>query len=117
MSYDEADVRWSGVWVALWAFNVLALAVLAPFLPMFHWLAAFGVLFLLPELVGLRRHRDALPPLTYVTRRYVPRWVPTALSCAAGAWLCLLWPAPLFIIGAAGMVGWLINHWDVTYSV
>jgi len=122
VSYDEAGVRWLPAWIALWVWNVIALAVLAPMLKPGAWLAAFFVLFLLPEMIGLRRHRDALPPLTYVVRRYVPRWVPTAATFAAGAWLAVLWlpmaahPA-LVAVGDAAMVGWLTNHWDVTYDV
>jgi hypothetical protein len=116
VTYDEGDVRWSRAFVALWVFNVVALLVLAFILPERHWVAAFGLLFLLPELVGLRAHRDALPPLTYVTRRYVPRWIPTALTFAFGAFLATLWHDQLFLVVDAGMVGWLTNHWDVTYS-
>lgn len=111
-----AAVAYSRAWVGMWVACVVALAVLAPLVSLHVWVASFAVLFLLPELIGLRRRRDMLPPLTYVTRRYVPRWVPTALTFAAGAWLALLWPVPLFLVADAGMVGWLTNHWDVTYD-
>lgn len=116
MSYDEADVKWSGWWTLLWGINVLALLVLAFHMDVEHWIATFMALFMLPELVGLRRHRDSLPPLTYVTRRYLPRWLPDLLTFAGGALLAVLYPTPWFWILDAGLVGWLTNHWDVTYS-
>lgn len=116
MSYDEADIRWSRTYVVMWVVNIIALLVLAFVMDVEHWLAAFGVLFLLPELVALRRHRDGLPPLTYVTRRYLPRWMPDALTFAGGALLAILYPVDWFWVIDAGMVGWLTNHWDVTYS-
>ena len=119
MSYDEARVRWNPLWVFLWVCNVVALAVLAPVVPLRTWASLFAGLFLVPEMIGLVRHQDSLPPLTYVVRRYLPRWLPDLLTFAAGAWLAWLWradvPAPQ--IAVAGMVGWLTNHWDVTYDV
>ena len=121
MGYDEADVRWSRWWVLLWTLNVLFLAVYAAYASAGAWFSAFLVTFLLPEMVGLRRHRDGLPPLTYVVRRYVPRWVPTAVTFGAGAFLICEWwgvtgARELEAVGVATMIGWLTNHWDVTYG-
>lgn len=122
MAYDEADVAFSPAWVVLWVWNVAALAVYAALhFPPRDFAASLLVGFLLPEMVGLRRHRDALPPLTYVVRRYVPRWVPTAVTFGVGAWMAFAFlpvvehPA---VVGSAiaGLVGWLDNHWAVTYS-
>lgn len=121
MTYDEANARWSKAWVLLWLVNVVVLAALAPFMVPRRWAAAFALLFLLPEMIGLLRHHDALPPLTYVVRRYVPRWVPTAVTFGCGAWLAEMWvdraDHPLLaLVIIATFVGWLTNHWDVTYS-
>jgi hypothetical protein len=121
--YDEGDTSWSGWWVALWVACILALVGLEVLgVSPLTWGTWFLGLFLLPELIGLRRHRDALPPLTFVTRRYVPRWVPTAVTFACGAWLAASWwqravHPMLAVIVVAGFVGWLTNHWDVTYDV
>jgi hypothetical protein len=112
----KAAAYYSRWWVRLWLLDVIALAAYAPFAPLGHWLAAFAVLFLLPEMIGLRVRGDALPPLTYVTRRYLPRWAPTALTFAAGVWLAILWQVSAFWVADAGFVGWLTNHWDVTYD-
>lgn len=116
MSYDEANVRWNGVFVWLWILNTSALLGLAFVLRLEHWLAAFLLLFFVPEMAGLRRHKDSLPPLTFVVRRYLPPWVPTGLTFAFGALLAVLFRNPLFWIGDAAMCGWLVEHWDVTYE-
>lgn len=121
MSYDEANVRWNKAWLWLWVFCTVELVALAHFLTPGAWLAAFFALFLAPELVGLRIHQDTLPPLTYAVRRYLPRWIPTAATFAGGAWLAMLWvptakhPAVVAVV-IATFVGWLTNHWDVTYD-
>jgi hypothetical protein len=116
MSYDEADVKWSGIFLTLWIANVVALLGLAFVLDLGHWVAAFLALFFVPEMVGLRRHRDSLPPLTYVVRRYLPQWMPTGLTWGFGALLAVLFHNPLFWIGDATMCGWLTEHWNVTYA-
>jgi hypothetical protein len=124
VSYDEHAVRWSPLWIALWVVNCAALAaLLVAGAAAKTWAAAFLAMFLVPELVGLRRHGDGLPPLTYVVCRYVPRWIPTAVTFAVGAWMAFAWlPSPktehplLVAVVIAGMVGWLTNHWDVTYD-
>lgn len=113
-------------WVGLWAFNVVALAALAQVLRPGAWAAAFTALFLLPEMVGLRQRGDEYPPLTYVVRRYVPRWVPDFVTFAIGAWVGGLWLGiggqsrtehPMVVlVTVASFVGWLTNHWSVTYA-
>lgn len=113
--------KFNPYWVALWAVNTLALAVLAPRLTPGAWVAAFSVLFLLPEMIGLVHRGDSLPPLTYAVRRYLPRWMPDMVTFAAGAWVAWLW-IPIAVhplvcaVSVAGFVGWLTNHWSRTYE-
>lgn len=121
MSYDEKHARWSPLWVALWVANTSVLTWLVPRLTMRLWLAWAVVLFLVPEFIGLARHHDALPPLTYVVRRYVPRWVPTSVTFGAAAWFAATWVPHaehpgLVAVGIAAVAGWMTNHWDVTYD-
>lgn len=112
-------------WVALWLANVIGLTALLAFgVSPKAWSAAFLVLFLLPEMIGLLHRGDRLPPLTYAIRRYVPRWVPSAVTFGVGGWMAYAWLAgkhravhPVLVAAAiAAMVGWLTNHWDVTYD-
>jgi hypothetical protein len=120
----KLGARFNLWWVGLWAANVVALAaLLAVGVSTVAWASAFLVLFMLPELVGLRVRGDSLPPLTYVMRRYVPRWVPDAVTWGVAGWMFVAWVlagvAEHPVIVAAmilGTAGWLTNHWDVTYD-
>lgn len=119
-----AAVRFSRAWIGLWAANVVALTgLLAAGVSPRAWASAFVVLFLLPEMVGLRVRGDSLPPLTYAVRRYVPRWVPSAVTWAVAGWMAGAWVLDhravhpvLVLVIVFGMAGWLTNHWDVTYD-
>jgi len=114
--------RLNPLYVALWIVNVgvlfgMAAAGVSPL----TWGTAFLLLFLLPELVGLRSGSDALPPLTHVVRLWVPRWL-TAIATLAGAgWLAVSWWSrvehPLLLaVLVAGFYGWLHDHWDTVYD-
>ena len=117
-------VRFNRWWIALWAANVAALtALLVAGVSPLAWAAAFIVLFMLPEMVGLRKREDALPPLTYAVRRYSPRWIPDAVTWGVAAWMFAAWVLsgatlhPVFVsVAIFGTAGWLTNHWDVTYD-
>lgn len=118
--------RFNQYWVALWAINcVILVSMLYAGVSPMAWFTAFVVLFLLPEMIGLRRRGDSLPPLTYTIRRYVPRWVPSAVTWGVAAWMAWVWclgpeasaEHPLLVfIAIIGTAGWLTNHWDVTYD-
>lgn len=122
------EAHFNRFWVMMWAVNVTALlALFAIGTPPATWTTAFVVLFLLPEMIGAWRRGDSLPPLTYAVRRYVPRWVPDAVTGMVGTWMAWIWLVPrnevsaahhplLVAIIIAGFVFWLINHWDVTYD-
>jgi hypothetical protein len=117
-----SHVRWRTGWVVMWACNVALLAALA-FLGVGprDWTTAFLVFFLVPEMLGLVVKDDAYPPLTYVVARYVPRWIPHAVTFGIGVFLVGAWipvaqhPLVVSVIIAA-FVGWLTNHWTVTYE-
>jgi uncharacterized membrane protein YiaA len=124
----ETPVVFNKFWVALWAGNVaILLALFAGGISPLGWFAAFVVLFLVPEMIGVRVRGDSLPPLTYATRRYVKRWVPDAVTWAVGAWMAYAWCIPVdgvtkaqhplaVFVAIFTMCGWLTNHWDVTYD-
>jgi len=110
--------RW---WVALWAVNTVALAALliASVTPLVYMSAALG-LFFIPEGIGLLRRGDSLPPLTHAIRRYVPRWMVNPVIGAGSAWAIIgWWERPHHVIitlVVCALVGWLFNHFDVTYD-
>lgn len=111
--------RYSRAWVALWVASCAALLALVPALGVWHWLTVALVLFGVPEVIGLLRRDDAFPPLTFVLRRYVPRWLThTAVSGAWGAvsayWLGF--PRPWAVGALLALYGWLGDHFDVTYD-
>ena len=121
MSYDEAKVRWNKWWVLLWVTIVAVLFYSAFHLPIRQWSGLAVLLFGIPELIGLRRHKDSLPPLTYVARRYVPRFLVFPLmwgfGFAATAWWLGATPGQTIIVAAmAALLGWGNDHFDVTFD-
>lgn len=119
MSYDEADVQWNILFVCAFAVVAILLLFLLPFMPFKTWSAFAAVGFGTFEAIGVRRHRDRLPPLTYIARRYLPRWltfviIGAGVGVAGGYWFGFAHPLAL---GALfGLHGWLLNHFDVTYD-
>lgn len=115
-------VRYSEWWLALWVVNIAALIVIVFFgATALEFGTAFLALFLVPEIVGLLHERDNLPPLTYVTRRYVPEWLTYIFTGVAAAWLITSWwpvsphPEPVTLVVVA-MASWLVEHWMVSYA-
>lgn len=113
--------RWSPCWVGLWVTNVVVLLPLAFLIPFRYWSAAAVLLFLVPELIALVHDHDALPPLTQVTRRYVPRWmtfilIRGLLYAAVAAWLGCSLRVVLALGGCGALGGWAEDHFDVTYD-
>lgn len=111
--------RWAWWYVWLWAGVVIGLAVGFFFFSFRVWSLAAAVGFGVPEAFGVFRKGDSLPPLTYVVRRYCPRWLALTLIdglvFGAGAyWLGIPHPERLLVLG--GLLGWLNNHFDVAYE-
>ena len=115
----KTEYRWNRWFVRVWAGVAVTLLVLLRFLPFWKWFLVAAPSFGTMEGVGLRKMRDAFPPLTHVIRRYVPRWLAfTAIFGIWGAtiayWLSL--PRPYVIGVATALLGWLNDHFDVTYD-
>lgn len=118
---ETLGARFNRLWIAMWAFNTLALLAL-----MIHgvhpgdWFASAVLLFFVPEGIGLIHRGDSLPPLTYAIRRYVPRWMVDMCVYAWGAFAAWTWHASthaeFIVIACAAVVGWLTNHFDVTFD-
>jgi hypothetical protein len=109
---------WSRWWVRGWGVMTLLLIALIFVLKWFIWVPLAAVGFGSMEAIGLRKNADALPPLTQVIAKYLPRWgaflgIGAALG-AAGAW----WGSGHVIRGAllGGLAGWLVAHFDATFD-
>jgi hypothetical protein len=112
-------IRWAPWFVILWVLVVISVLVLMLFLSFKLWsivaMAGFGTM----EVVGLVRQHDAFPPLTWVIRRYLPRWLAFAALYAAVGGAGAYWfrvsraerVAALF-----ALLGWLTAHFDQTYD-
>ena len=112
-------VVWNRWWILMWIV-VAAIILTSAFFVSFGTLSLmilFG--FGIPEAIGIYKKKDSLPPLTYVIRRYIPRWLTfTAMGAYVGAfgayWFGFkhIWRWPLFM----GLIFWTINHFIVTYD-
>lgn len=119
MSYDEGEVRWSRPFVVVFALVAIASLCALPFVSAGLWLAVAGGAFALLEAIGLRRHGDALPPLTFISRRYLPRWATVTIvgffvGLAGGVWLGFA--HPWAIAALLALYSWAESHFDVTYD-
>jgi hypothetical protein len=112
-------IHWALWFVILWVFVVISVLVLMLFLPFRMWSIVATLAFGTMEVVGLVREQDAFPPLTWVIRRYLPRWLAFAAIYAAVGGAGAYWfrvsraerVAALF-----ALLGWLTAHFDQTYD-
>lgn len=113
---------WSRLWLAMWLIFTGVLVYLAfnvPFWP--HWVLASIPLFLAPEMLSIWRKNDSFPPLTHTIRHFLPNWVAFPLiyfllgSVGARA-LGFDFPRNLHVGGLFGLLGWLTDHFSVTYA-
>jgi hypothetical protein len=111
--------NWNAAWVLMWLVTAPALVVSAFFLEFRLWMAAAILGFLVPELLSLVKRKDSLPPLTHTIRHFVPNWLAfpviyVALGSVGSHWLDFQRP---FAVGALlGLLGWLTDHFIVTYA-
>ena len=111
--------NWNRLWLLMWAVTAPALVVSAFHLSFWTWVAAAFVGFLVPELISLVKKDDSLPPLTHTIRHFLPNWVAFpliyfSLGSVGANWLDF--PQPLRIGALMGLLGWLTDHFTVTYA-
>lgn len=111
--------NWNTWWVAMWFVVAPTLVVSAFVLPFWAWIVAAGVGFLLPEMISLVRKRDSLPPLTHTIRHFLPGWaafplIYFSLGSVGANWLDF--ERPLAIGALMGLLGWLTDHFALTYA-
>lgn len=113
--------NWNRWWLAMW--GVVSIGLLAaalaglPFWP--WWLLAAAIGFGVPELVSVLKEDDSLPPLTHTIRHFVPNWVAFPLiyfllGTIGARWL--EFPRPFHLGALFGLLGWLTDHFAVTYT-
>jgi hypothetical protein len=116
----------------MWLVMTVMLMAAAFVVPVTRWwiLAAAG--FGIPEGFAIwdgqrrypdrmKRHLAPYPPLTYVTRYYLPRWLAYTLTGglvgAIGSSWFVTHPSPWLAAAVFGLFSWLIEHWEVTYRM
>ena len=110
---------WSRWWVMMFVGIAVVLLGAAFVLPFYHWCTAAAVGFGIPEAVGVWRKNDRYPPLTYIIRRYAPRWFAFPLIYGLFGAVASYWlggPHPFRMGSLFAVLGWLTNHFTVTYE-
>ena len=115
----EIPQNWNKGWVVMWLIVSPALIVSAFFVPFAVLVAAAVVGFLVPELISITKRNDSLPPLTHTIRHFLPNWVAFpliyfSLGSVGAHWLDF--PRPLAVGALMGLLGWLTDHFTVTYA-
>lgn len=112
--------EWSKWWIAMWATFVVVLLALIPFVSFGHWVTAVLILFGIPEAFGTWKQDDAFPPLTHVIVKYLDRELSFPVifffyGSTAAYWFGF--PNRALALGAfAGLMGWLIAHFERRYE-
>lgn len=121
---------WRKWWIAMWAVAFTALVVSAFIVDFKTWAGAAAVGFGVPEGFAIwdgarrfpnkrERYKAPYPPLTYVTRFYLPRWLTYTLTGGLTGAIGASWfgmPQPWAVGGVFALFSWLIEHWEVTYD-
>lgn len=117
--YRERPGAWSRSWVAMWAILTAGLVVGAFVLPFRTWALAVALGFGIPEVLGVWTKGDRYPPLTFVARHYLPRWLTFTLIYGLVGAVGATWfgfPHPWRMGGLFALLGWFTTHFDVSYD-
>lgn len=110
---------WSPWFIALWVVAVGSSAIAFWLVSTREWAALTGVEFMVLETVGLLKSGDGKPPLTFVMRRYVPRWLafPLLYFLIGSQVIAAVEAGEPFVASAlVGFLGWVTSHFDITYT-
>jgi hypothetical protein len=115
----DVPAHWSKPWLVMWLVNSVVLISSAFFVDVGPWTIMAAVLFFAPEAVSLAKKNDALPPLTHAIRHFLPNYLAFpliygALGGAGAKWLGFERPSGIAALMA--LLGWLTDHFSVTYS-
>ncbi len=111
--------NWNKLWVAMWILTAPSVVVSAFFVRIWLWIPAAVVGFLLPEMISIHKEDDSLPPLTHMIRHFLPDWMAFpliyfSLGSVGAHWLNFHRPAAIGVL--MGLLGWLTDHFTVTYA-
>jgi hypothetical protein len=117
--WSERPSQWARWWIFMWGIIAASLLVSAFFVPFRAWAVAAAIGFGIPEGVALLHKGDRLPPLTYVSAFFLPRWLIVTLigfftGSIGATWLGFHRPFSLGCLLA--LFAWAISHFDVTYD-
>jgi hypothetical protein len=120
------DPDWNRLWLLMWVVTTptwIAIAFIYPISEAGNWWiapAAFLLLFLVPEIVSIRRGNDKYPPLTHTIRHFIPDDLTFPLiyflvGAVGGRWFGF--PVLRFLgLGAMfAILGWLTIHFTLSY--
>jgi hypothetical protein len=115
----EVPPNWNKLWLFMWAVTAPSVIASAFRLTFWQWLPVALIGLLLPEIISILRKSDSLPPLTHAFRHFVPNWtafpiIYFSLGSLGAKWLGF--GRPLRIGVLLGLLGWLTDHFTVTYA-
>lgn len=119
LGFNAKPANWNVWWVVMWFVASPTLVVLAFHIDFWPWVGAAVVGFLIPELTSILRRRDSLPPLTHTIRHFLPNWLAFpliyfSLGSVGAQWLDFSSPMRIGLL--MGLLGWLTDHFTVTYA-
>ena len=119
LGFNKKPTNWNTWWIIMWAVTAPTLVVLAFHIGFLPWVGTALVGFLLPEMISILKRRDSLPPLTHTIRHFLPNWVAFpliyfALGSVGAQWLDFVGPLRIGLL--MGLLGWLTDHFTVTYA-
>lgn len=124
--YSEERDQWHPLWKLMWVVTTptwIAIAFLWSITEPGRWWVsptAFILLFLVPELVSIKRRHDRLPPLTHMIRGYVDDdfafpAIYFLVGALGGRWFGFPVTRLVGLGVIAGMLGWLTIHFTLSY--
>jgi len=119
LGFNKKPANWNTWWVIMWALTAPTLVVLAFHIDFVPWIGAALVGFLLPEMISILKRKDSLPPLTHTIRHFLPNWIAFpliyfSLGSVGAKWLEFAIPLRIGLL--MGLLGWLTDHFTVTYA-
>jgi hypothetical protein len=118
LGFNAKPKNWNTWWVAWWFVVTPTLVVIAFHVDPLPWAGLAVAGLLVPELISLAKRDDSLPPLTHTIRHFLPNWLAFPLIYGALGSVgsnFLDFDRPIAIGALMALLGWLTDHFTVTY--